>query len=185
MSWSLCYIRSLIYTGWKKRSFREMNGFINYPIASSGEKNISIGKDSIIGRYSHITAWTSYKNGGNNKFNPSIIIGNNCHIGEYNHITSISNITLGDNVLTGRDVLITDHNHGDRTDINLPPKKRPLRTKGGVFIGNNVWIGDKVIILSGVTIGDGAIIGANSVVTKDVARQSIVAGIPAKVINNH
>ena len=66
----------------------------------------------------------------------------------------------------------------------MPPKNRPLKTKGGVTIGNNVWIGDKVVILSGVTIGDGAIIGANSVVTKNVERQSIVAGIPARTISN-
>ena len=168
----------------EKRGFKQLDGFINYPITSSGEKNISIGKNSIIGKYSHITAWASYKNGGNDKYNPTIIIGSNCHIGEYNHITSISNITIGNNVLTGRYVLITDHNHGDKTDFNLPPKNRPLKTKGGVTIGNNVWIGDKVVILSGVTIGDGAIIGANSVVTKNVERQSIVAGIPARTISN-
>lgn len=162
-----------------------MNGFINYPIASSGEDNISIGKNSVIGKFSHITAWSSYKDGGNNRYKPTIIIGNNCHIGEYNHITSITNITIGNNVLTGRNVLITDHSHGDRDDLTLPPKKRPLKTKGGISIGNNVWIGDKVVILSGVTIGDGAIIGANSVVTKNVQELSVVAGIPAKLIKSY
>jgi acetyltransferase-like isoleucine patch superfamily enzyme len=55
-------------------------------------------------------------------------------------------------------------------------------TKGDVIIGNDVWIGRKTLILSGVTIGDGAIVGARSVVTKDVAPYSIVAGNPAKLI---
>ncbi|MCW9027952.1 MAG: CatB-related O-acetyltransferase [Kangiella sp.] len=55
-------------------------------------------------------------------------------------------------------------------------------TKGGVSIGNAVWIGDNVTILSGVNVGDGAVIGAGSVVTKNVKSYSVVAGVPAKFI---
>lgn len=51
-----------------------------------------------------------------------------------------------------------------------------------VKLGNNVWIGSNVTILPGVTIGDGAIVGAGSVVTKDVLKNTIVAGNPAKNI---
>lgn len=181
MSWSLSYIRSLIYTGWKKRFFKQMDGFINYPIGTNGDKNISIGKNTVIGKHSLITAWEKYKN---EQYNPSITIGKNCHIGEYNHITSIYCITIGDNVLMGRNVLITDHNHGNKYDLSLPPQERPLRTKGKISIGNNVWIGDKVVILSGVSIGDGVIIGANSVVTKDIKTNSIVGGVPASNIEH-
>lgn len=180
LSWTISFIRSLIYTGWKKRLFKKMDGFINYPIGSGGEHNITVGKDTIIGKHSHITAWNAYPNNKKNTFNPSINIGSNCHIGEYNHITAISTINIGNNVLMGRYVLITDHSHGNREDMYLSPKERPLRTKGSISIGNNVWIGDKVTILSGVKIGDGAIIGANSVVTKNVEPMAIVGGIPAK-----
>ena len=56
----------------------------------------------------------------------------------------------------------------------------PSRTKGSVVIGNDVWFGTDALILSGVTIGNGAVIGARSVVTKDVAPYSIVAGVPAR-----
>jgi acetyltransferase-like isoleucine patch superfamily enzyme len=55
-------------------------------------------------------------------------------------------------------------------------------TKGDVIIGNDVWVGNGAVILSGVTIGDGAVIGARSLVTRDVAPYSIVAGNPAKHI---
>jgi len=50
------------------------------------------------------------------------------------------------------------------------------------YIGNDVWIGQGVYLAQGVKIGDGAVIGARSVVTKDVAPYSIVAGSPAKLI---
>jgi acetyltransferase-like isoleucine patch superfamily enzyme len=49
-------------------------------------------------------------------------------------------------------------------------------------VGNNVWIGYGACILRGVTVGDNAIIGANSVVTKDVSANAVVAGLPARVI---
>lgn len=54
--------------------------------------------------------------------------------------------------------------------------------KGGIIIGNDVWIGYDAVIMSRVSIGDGAIIGTRAVVTKDVPPYTIVGGIPAKVI---
>jgi acetyltransferase-like isoleucine patch superfamily enzyme len=56
------------------------------------------------------------------------------------------------------------------------------KTKGGIVIGNDVWIASDVKILSGVKIGDGAVIGANSLVTKDVPKYAVYGGIPAKLI---
>ena len=57
-----------------------------------------------------------------------------------------------------------------------------MSSKGGIVIGDNVWIGDKCTILSGVSIGDGCIIAANSVVTQNVPSYSVVAGVPARII---
>jgi acetyltransferase-like isoleucine patch superfamily enzyme len=51
-----------------------------------------------------------------------------------------------------------------------------------VNVGNNVWIGYGACILRGVTIGDNAIIGTNSVVTKDIPANAVVAGLPARII---
>lgn len=62
------------------------------------------------------------------------------------------------------------------------PKKSDMPLKGDTVIGNDVWIGQNVTILPGVHVGDGAIIGLNSVVSKDVAPYTIVAGNPAVII---
>jgi acetyltransferase-like isoleucine patch superfamily enzyme len=58
------------------------------------------------------------------------------------------------------------------------------RTKGDVIIGSDVWIGRDALMLSGVVVGNGAVIAARSVVTKDVAPYSIVAGNPARHIRS-
>ena len=55
-------------------------------------------------------------------------------------------------------------------------------TRGDINVGNDVWIGHGALILSGVNIGDGAVIGAASVVSRDVAPYSVVAGNPAREI---
>ena len=51
-----------------------------------------------------------------------------------------------------------------------------------IHIGKNVWIGANATVLAGVTIGDGAVVAAGAVVTKDVEPNTIVGGVPAKVI---
>ena len=52
-----------------------------------------------------------------------------------------------------------------------------------VYIGDDVWIGDRVMILPGVHVGNGSIIAAGAVVTKDVPDHTVVGGVPAKVIS--
>lgn len=150
----------------------------------SGQRNIHIGNNTFIAEKCILGCWTKY---ASIKYSPRIVIGENCSIGEYNHFTSINEIMIGNGVLTGRYVYISDNNHGDCEYNTLlqQPSKRELVSKGPVHIGNNVWIGDKVSILSGVNIGDGAVIAANAVVTKDVPSYSVVGGIPAKIIKQN
>lgn len=56
------------------------------------------------------------------------------------------------------------------------------QTKGNIYVGDDVWIGESAIILSGVTIGQGAVIAAGAVVASDVSPYAIVGGVPAKLI---
>lgn len=153
---------------------------LNIPWIIWGGK-IKIGKGTSFHSHCIITAWENYQ--GEN-LSPMISIGQNCKFGQYNHITAINEISIGDNLMTGRWITITDNSHGRVTvsEMDTHPEKRKIYSKGPVRIGNNVWIGDKATILPGTTIGDGAIIAANAVVTKDVPSYCIAAGIPAKII---
>lgn len=179
----LSFVKGYIYSGWITRLFKQMNGYVNYPISITGGENVTICKGTVIGSKTVLQTWRRGK-----EIIPSITIGENCRIGQSNHITAVATVKLGNGVLTGRRVLISDNAHGhtdNLEELKMQPDMRPLIVKGPVIIGNNVWIGDNAIILSGVTIGDGAIIGANAVVTKNVPEYSIVGGIPAKIIKQN
>ena len=181
-------IKSVIFNEWIKTfiGFVGVGSFIGRgcELQGGGQHNIHIGNKTSIAKKCIFGCWTKYENV---EYNPRIVIGDNCSIGEFNHFTSINEIIIGNGVLTGRYVYISDNNHGDceYNTLLLQPSKRELNSKGAVHIGNNVWIGDKVSILSGVKIGDGAVIAANAVVTKDVPAYSVVGGVPAKIIKQN
>ena len=83
------------------------------------------------------------------KFNLSLTIGNNVHFNYRCHIGCVNKIIIGDNVLIGSNVLITDHSHGynDYRDIEDIAACRYLYSKWSVIIEDNVWIGENVCIL--------------------------------------
>lgn len=116
-----------------------------------------------------------------------LFFGDNIEINDYVHIGVIEKVEIGNNVLIGSKVLITDHNHGSYgyNDIHDNPKTTPnsrMLYSSPVCIKDNVWIGESVSILPGVTIGEGSIIGAMSLVNSDVPPNTIAVGIPAKVV---
>lgn len=159
------------------------NVAVQWPFQIHGGQYISIGDNFIAAKHLTLMAFDSYRK-TNKQYRPSIEIGNNVTITEFCQISCIDYIKIGNGALFGRNVFISDNNHGfgNCTDENIPPVERELISKGPVIIGNNVWIGRNVTIMSGVTVGDGAVIGANAVVTHDVPSYSIAVGCPAKVI---
>lgn len=183
--WIIGY-KNLFYTLWIKNFIGKLgdHSILSYPcfLQGDGLKNIRIGNYTTINKHTIIGCWTKY--GKNDYANANIQIGNNCLIGEYSHITSCNSITIGDGLLTGRYVLISDNSHGTLSseESSTPPINRELKTKGGVVIGNNVWLGDKVAIMAGVHIGNNVIVAANAVITNDIPDNCLVAGVPGKII---
>lgn len=93
-------------------------------------------------------------------------------------LLDVCEIHIGDKTQIGPmcQILTADHPRDAATrDAGLEFGK-PIR------IGRNVWIGGGAIILPGVTVGDDAVIGAGSIVTRDVASGSTVAGNPARAL---
>lgn len=184
---AICSIKKYIYTGLFKRHFKSFGkGSEIKPsfLMLIGPQYISVGESCYIGSRVQLTAWDSSYIGGNYK--PEIIIGDGVSIGDESQVTAINKIVIGNGVLTGKKVLITDNSHGEvvRELMDTAPLKRQVVSKGPVIIGDNVWIGEKATIVANVRIGKGSIIAANTVVTKDVPPYCVVAGCPAKVVKN-
>lgn len=98
------------------------------------------------------------------------------------------NVRIGERVLIGAGVLITDSDH--HVVEPGPGEKRrfmglPLGNQShSVLIGDDVFLGARSIVLKGVNIGDGSVVGAGSVVTQSIPPFSVAAGNPCRVIRN-
>ena len=102
------------------------------------------------------------------------VMGQECTISAYQRVR------IGEQCVIADRAMFIDFDHG------VVEVERPIRQQGiykrDVEIGSNVWIGYGACVLRGVRVGDNAIVGTNSVVTKDVPANAVVAGIPARVI---
>lgn len=107
-------------------------------------------------------------------------IGNNVSIHPMAYIEAYGGVNIGNNVSIahGATIMSVTHNF---CDLNLPIKDQGVSALP-IKIEDNVWIGAKATILGGKTLGAGSIIGAGSVVTKNVEKNTVVAGVPARVI---
>ncbi len=148
----------------------------------TGLKYMQIGSLGT-GRWCRIEMITEY-NG--KKTGPLLKVGNNVSFNDKVHIGCAKYIEIGDDCLFGSNIYVTDHYHGwyrgdKQSDVNEIVAKRDLGCEE-VIIGKNVWVGENVTILPGSHIGDNVIIGANSVVKGNVPPNTIVVGVPAKVV---
>ena len=112
-------------------------------------------------------------------------IGDDCRI--YDNARAVFNtepylITLGDHVLIASGARFLPHEGAIWCLRGMDEEFKDKDSFAPIIVGNNVIIGMNSIILTGVNIGDNVIVGAHSVVTKNVPCNSVVAGIPARVI---
>lgn len=126
---------------------------------------VKIGKDSSIGMHGILVD------------TEKAIIGNNCAIGQFVHLDCRGGLEIGNNVNIATYTSIYTGSHNVKS-----PKWEYITAK--TTIENDVWIASNAILLPGVKIGRGAVVASGSVVTKDVPAFAIVAGNPAKKIDN-
>lgn len=176
-------IINIIYSWIIRKGFSKIgkNFRIEYPAYLIGGNYIHIGNNFNANARLRLEAIDQH-NGYS--FHPQLMIGDNVSLNYDCHIGCTNKIIIGNGVLIASKVYISDHFHGkiDKDNLSIPPSFRQLYSKGPVIIEDNVWIGEGVAIMPNVTIGKNSIIGANAVVTRSFPKNSIIGGIPAKLI---
>ncbi|WP_298140335.1 acyltransferase [Flavobacterium sp.] len=144
-------------------------------VSALSKNGIQFGDNVSIGAFSRVIVSTSL-----NEIGDKICIGNNVGIGEFAYLGGAGSLEIGDDCIVGQYLSCHPENHNYQ-DITTAIRHQGV-TRKGIKIGKNCWIGSKVTILDGVEIGNGSIIAAGSVVTKSFPENSIIGGVPAKLL---
>ena len=152
------------------------NIIFNQRCVFDGDGIVKIGDNVTLGYALSPHFYDSYLLIQSRNKNSIISIGDNTMFSNDITIIAQSEIKIGERCLIGDRITIFD---GDFHEVDPSTRTRSNGKIASVNIGNNVWLGSLVTILKGVNIGDNSVIAANSVVTKDVPANTIVAGNPA------
>lgn len=177
--------------------FIQKKVFLGKRCTIKNKKNINFGKNVTIDKYSTIDGYASEKlefgNGFRlgayslitctshmSKYGKGIKIGNNSAVGQFSEFGAAGGIEIGNDVIMGSYVSFHSENH------NFSDTSRLIREQGatnkGIKLGNNIWVGAKVTFLDGCSIGNNSVVAAGAVVSGNFPENSIIGGIPAKVI---
>ena len=107
-------------------------------------------------------------------------VGKNCKISSHTFICE--GVHIEDNVFVGHNVTFINDKHPRSVNVDGSMQTEADWKVEETFIKKGASIGSSATILCGVTVGENSIVGAGAVVTKDVPPNTVVAGVPAKVI---
>ena len=110
----------------------------------------------------------------------TIAIGARSFIGRGTRMGGVAGVTIGKFCQIASEVTFETATH----ELDYRPGHARPSIQKPIHVGDHVWIGTRAIIMPGITIGDGAVVGAGALVTKDVAPNTVVVGIPAKPIRD-
>ena len=170
----------------KARATDWMQRYNSLPYANRNERHGMIKK-----QFGRVGTNVSVADGIVIGFGDNIHIGNNVSVNYRCILNDCNTIVIGNDVLIAPGVQINTASHptelAQRLTSEWNPKSGEYRWRTfakPVVIGDGCWIGANATILGGVTIGDGAVVAAGAVVTKDVEPNTVVGGVPAKVIKH-
>jgi len=147
------------------------------------QNNVKLGKDVKIFDFTNLYSCEiddNTKIGTFVEIQKNAYIGKNCKISSHTFICE--GVHIGDNVFVGHNVTFINDKYPRATNEDGSLQSENDWKVEETFVGNRVSIGSSSTILCGIKIGDNAMIGAGSVVTKDVPENTLVAGVPAKII---
>lgn len=144
-------------------------------IDALSKKGVILGKNIVLGRGTRIQCSGSLCHVGQGiRIGDHTTFGNDCFFG------AAGGIVIGQDVIAGQYIRFHSENH-KYNDLN-----RLIRRQGtvrrGIKVGNNCWIGSGAVFLDGAQLGDGCVVAANAVVTGIFPENSVIGGIPAKVM---
>lgn len=144
-------------------------------IRALGKNSLVFGENSGVGDFCKII--TSTQIGDISGF---IRLGNNVWIGDNSNLGGAGGLEIGDDTFTGQCLYCHPENHMFEPTGVLYREQGV--TRKGIKIGNNCWVGSNVIITDGVEIGNNCVVAAGAVVTKSFPNNSMIGGVPAKLI---
>ncbi|MGI0492275.1 acyltransferase [Alkalinema pantanalense CENA528] len=116
--------------------------------------------------------------GGSYFYGADLILGEKCFINRNCYFDLSAPVILEDNVVIGHGVTFITADHG----IAGADRRAGSAIGKPITIGRGAWIGANATLLPGITIGAGSVVAAGAVVTKSIAPNTVVAGVPAKLL---
>ncbi len=131
----------------------------------------------VLGRWVHIGSGNSIR-----CHEGTLRIGDKCVFGKDNTVNGYLDIEFGAATIVADWVYVCDFDHVF-DDVTVPIKDQGI-VKSPVRIGPDCWVGVKVTVLRGTTVGSGSVLAAHTVVRGTIPPESVVAGVPGRVVKN-